>query len=382
MLVSLLDILCSLVKEQPTAMALIREQQAWSSVKRFGSAEGDLSNVCQQIIKTLILNSHKFKKIRLSEAEAMALQDDENDRINFDERDRNAQYWLFKQLYHVLVQSSNTLLTAGWPATINHLTSAWHVTLELVRRVPDFFLFAVERGITDINMRLTDSVFSPVQLAYQKDYADLLGALLNFQAYVIVNFDLMNEEILHININQTKEILTDRVFPQILRAMQGPGSVRVWRSLLCCVLESSYVTELVRLDDDASNGLVPECSESGYDADDSESGELMGGVDAGGVAAHLVHQAPQIRELRLQIQETLGLLPGRLARLRVVVVGLLAVVDFLPASGQRLILPQHRTEPVAGTPPHAEAPPGGSDASSHIGLVSSASGAAREGGSV
>ncbi len=86
MLVSVLDILCTLVQEQPTAMALIREQRAWTSVKKFGSAEGELSNVCQQIIKTLILNSHKFKKIRLSEAEAMALQDDENDRINFDER--------------------------------------------------------------------------------------------------------------------------------------------------------------------------------------------------------------------------------------------------------------------------------------------------------
>ena len=85
-LVSILDLLCNLVKEQPTAMALIREQRAWNSVKRFGSAEGELSNVCQQIIKTLILNSHKFKKIRLSEAEAMALQDDENDRINFEER--------------------------------------------------------------------------------------------------------------------------------------------------------------------------------------------------------------------------------------------------------------------------------------------------------
>jgi hypothetical protein len=41
-----------------------REQKVWSTVKRFCSCEGDLSSVCQQIIKTLILNSHKFKKVR------------------------------------------------------------------------------------------------------------------------------------------------------------------------------------------------------------------------------------------------------------------------------------------------------------------------------
>ena len=85
-LASVLDLLCTLVNEQPTAMVLIREQSVWTMVKKIGSKSGDLSHVCQQIIKTLVLNSHKFKKIRLSEAEAMALQDDENDRINFDER--------------------------------------------------------------------------------------------------------------------------------------------------------------------------------------------------------------------------------------------------------------------------------------------------------
>ena len=85
-LISVLDILCTLVTEQPTAMVLIREQKVWTLVKKIGSKEGNLSHVCQQIIKNLVINSHKFKKIRLSEAEAMALQDDENDRINFDER--------------------------------------------------------------------------------------------------------------------------------------------------------------------------------------------------------------------------------------------------------------------------------------------------------
>lgn len=314
-LVSILDLLCNLVKEQPTAMALIREQRAWSAVKRFGSCAGELSNVCQQIIKTLILNSHKFKKIRLSEAEAMALQDDENDRINFDERkyiqtnncsfyykhiwkflavrnspttidvcieykvcrDRNAQYWLFKQLYHVLVQSSNQVLVAGWPAAIHHLTTAWQVTLDLVRRVPEFFLFAVERGITDINVRLTESLLSENNLAFFKDFADLLGALLNFQVYVIVNFDLMNEEILHVNINQTKETLTEVVFSKVRTILQSKGNLKFCRVLLSSVLESSYVTELLEEDGERQQSSSPDCEESGYEADDSESTELSGG---------------------------------------------------------------------------------------------------------
>jgi hypothetical protein len=45
-----------------------REQKVWSAVKRFCSCEGTLYSVCQQIIKTLILNSHKFKKVRFAES--------------------------------------------------------------------------------------------------------------------------------------------------------------------------------------------------------------------------------------------------------------------------------------------------------------------------
>ena len=79
----------------------------WSKVKELATCPASsVSYPAQQLIKTLVLHAHTFRRLRLSEAEAMALLDDETDRINFEERDRNAQYWLFKQLYHVLVQSS------------------------------------------------------------------------------------------------------------------------------------------------------------------------------------------------------------------------------------------------------------------------------------
>ena len=96
-----LELLCSLVHQQPTAMALIRNQAVWRRVKVLASAPGPLSRPCQQVIKTVVLSSGKFNKIKLSEAEAMALQDDESDVINFQQRDQNAQYWIFKQLYQV-----------------------------------------------------------------------------------------------------------------------------------------------------------------------------------------------------------------------------------------------------------------------------------------
>ena len=178
---------------------------------------------------------------------------------------------MFKQLYHVLVQSSNTVLTSQWPESISHLISAWQVTLDLVRRVPEFFLFAVERGITDINVRLTDSLLN--SLAFNKDCADLLGALLNFQIYVLVNFDAMNEEILHININQSKDVLTDGVFPKILRLLQQRRNLMFCRVLLSSLLESSYVTELVNKEKETQDGLQVDCEESGYEADDSESSD-------------------------------------------------------------------------------------------------------------
>ena len=131
----LLELLCSLVTQQPTAMALIRNQRVWRRVKVQASSPGQLSRVSQQIIKTIVLSSNKFIKIKLSEAEAMALQDDENDVINFDQRDQNAQYWIFKQLYQVLVQSSIEVVNSGWPEQEHHLVSAWQISLSLVKKV-------------------------------------------------------------------------------------------------------------------------------------------------------------------------------------------------------------------------------------------------------
>ena len=119
-----LEVLCSLAHQQPTAMALVRNQAVWRRVKVLASAPGPLSRPCQQVIKTIVLSSGKFNKIKLSEAEAMALQDDESDVINFQQRDQNAQYWIFKQLYQVRPRSwcsghsLATVLRSGAPVTM------------------------------------------------------------------------------------------------------------------------------------------------------------------------------------------------------------------------------------------------------------------------
>ena len=180
----------------------------------------------------------------------------------------------------MLVQSSNTVLTAGWPATINHLTTAWQVTLDLVRRVPEFFVFAVERGITDINVRLTECLLSEQGDVLLKDFADLLGALLNFQVYVLVNFDLMNEDLLHINIAQTKDTLIEVLFPKVHSVLTNQNNIWFCKVLLSSVLDSSYVTELVSREGENQQTQFQECSESGYEADDSESNDFSGDVPA------------------------------------------------------------------------------------------------------
>ena len=145
------------------------------------------------------------------------------------------------------------------------------MTLDLVRRVPEFFLFAVERGITDINIRLTESLLAQAEISDLKEVAKILGALINFQVYVIVNFDLMNEELLHTNINQTRDTLTDLIFPKIKNMIRSRGRLSFCRVLLSSVLESSYVTEMVSREGERHDINSQDCEESGYEADESES---------------------------------------------------------------------------------------------------------------
>ena len=152
------------------------------------------------------------------------------------------------------------------------------VTLDLVRRVPEFFLFAVERGITDINLRLAESLLDQSEVSDPKEAASLLGALVNFQVYVIVNFDLMNEELMHTNMNRTRNTLTDTIFPRIKEMLLSRSRLMVGRVLLSAILESSYVTEMVSREGERHELSSTDCAESGYEADESESTEAPGGA--------------------------------------------------------------------------------------------------------
>lgn len=196
-------------------------------------------------------------------------------------RDRKAQYWLFKQLYHVLVQSSNSVLTSAgsWPPTVDHMTSAWQITLDLVRKVPDFFLFALERGITDINTRLMDCLLSRcINLTAEEnniEYASLLSALIKFQVYAIVFSDQIHQDVLHTNISQIRDNLTGKVFG-MLRGILAACSINFCRLLLAGVLESSFVTECSRHDSESPEGpCSTDYEESGYEADESEDSDCQ-----------------------------------------------------------------------------------------------------------
>ncbi len=179
----------------------------------------------------------------------------------------------------MLVQSSNSVLTSAgtWPPTVDHMTSAWQITLDLVRKVPDFFLFALERGITDINTRLMDNLLNRcINQSFEKDdkdYASLLSALINFQVYALVISDQIHQDVLHTNINQIRENLTGKVFG-MLRGILAHSNVNHCRIVLAGVLDSSFVTEYSRHDCESPEGpCSTEYEESGYEADESEDSD-------------------------------------------------------------------------------------------------------------
>ena len=154
------------------------------------------------------------------------------------------------------------------------MTSAWQVTLDLIRKVPDFFLFAVERGISDINTKITDSLitYETSKVDAQNDdsaFALLLATLINFQVYVIVSYNkLYDEDVLHTNINQIKENLIGKVFTR-LRGLLQCRSIAYCRVLSAGVLDSSYVTEGCSRDTEREEPCSTDCTESGYEADES-----------------------------------------------------------------------------------------------------------------
>ena len=257
-----LELLCNLVNQQPTAMALIRNIPVWRKVKQLASAPGNLSQVSQHIIKTIVLSSNKFNKIKLSEAEAMALQDDESDVINFDQRDQNAQFWIFKQLYQVLVQSSIQLVNSDLATTnsmsFRHLVSAWKICLELVEQVPDFLIFALERGVVRLAQQMLGLLLSD-----HCESAEMLGALLSFLIFLTTSKEKAHPEVSGLNgviehwLSMMKEMVGD------------PTASWKWkRTLLAKLLEGSVEGDHGREEDLSLDSETS--SIDGYDADLSD----------------------------------------------------------------------------------------------------------------
>ena len=257
----ILELLCSLVNQQPTAMALIRNIPVWRKVKQLASAPGNLSHVSQHIIKTIVLSSNKFNKIKLSEAEAMALQDDESDVINFDQRDQNAQFWIFKQLYQVLVQSSIQLVNSDLATTMSfrHLVSAWKICLELVKQVPDFLVFALERGVVRLAQQMLGLLLSD-----HCESAEMLGGLLSFLIFLTIS-----KEKAHPEVSGLTGVIEHWL--SMIQGMVGDPSVGwKWkRILLAKLLEGSVEGEQGR-DEDLSQDSDTS-SIDGYDADLSDA---------------------------------------------------------------------------------------------------------------
>jgi len=122
------------------------------------------------------------------------------------------------------------------------------VSLELVRRVPEFFLYALERGITELNVQLSLSLLGQPHLTTH--LVHLLAALINFLAFVIVCYERVNEDILHVNVGALRETLTTLIFPRAQVLLAARPELRFIRILLAGILESSYVSELGEQDVD------------------------------------------------------------------------------------------------------------------------------------
>jgi hypothetical protein len=115
------------------------------------------------------------------------------------------------------------------------------VTLELVRRVPEFFLYALERGITELNVQVSQSLLAQPHLTH---LVHLLAALTNFLVYVVVCYERINEDILHVNVVSLRETLATSTFPRLQAVLATRPDLRFQRILLAGILESSYVSEI------------------------------------------------------------------------------------------------------------------------------------------
>ena len=265
-----LEILCRLVVQQPTALLLIRDQQVWRQIKQQAGAAGSLARVSLRLVKTLVLNSNKFTKIRLSEAEAMALQDEETDLINFDQRDRNAQYWVLKQFYHVLVQASVPLVggdRVGEPSSWAGLAAVWAAAGDLLDLTQPFRLFALERGMVGLGQQLFSVLLQRSSL--QPEHAELLGTIVQFFILVRNNDHwIPKNAIPHLENSNLEEYMEKNVFPHLRNIISKENNFKSVRVILNRVLEGSTKIGLTR--EESLEESVDDNTDDGYDADESE----------------------------------------------------------------------------------------------------------------
>ena len=265
---SVLLILSQLVTQQPTAMALIRNHQTWRTIKHRASKDSFLSSSCQEVIKSIVLNSNKFIKIRLSEAEAMALQDDENDVINFDQRDRSAQYWLFKQFYHVLVQSSINIINRDTLPSYHHVSQAWSITLHLVRRLPEFLVYSVERGVISLAQQL---LLTLQDHASKLEVADTIGRIVQLVVYLLATRSSWQSKVPNLDIPDAETFYETEIAAKLKVCLEETPTLKVNRTVLSLVLVGScYENDK----DFEMEKTLESHSEVGYDADHSDMEEV------------------------------------------------------------------------------------------------------------
>ena len=266
---SVLTILSHLVTQQPTAMALIKNQTVWKLVKLHAISASPLSTITQLVIKSIVLNSGKFIKIRLSEAEAMALQDDENDLINFDQRDRNAQSWLFKQFYHVLIQSSIPIINGDHKTSYRHLSTAWRVARDLVKTLPEFLVFSIERGVMTLALQLVEALTGRTG-AQSAGVAESVGRVVSFLIFIITNKSETDLKLSNLESPSTEHFFDREIAEKIKAFILNSTNLKASKTLLGLLLDASC--------DNEKNfpGFRPEVSEDGYEADNSDYSETEG----------------------------------------------------------------------------------------------------------
>ena len=228
---AVLGLLATTVTQQPTAMALIRNQAVWRQIKVAATTHSSLSHTTQLVIKSIVLNSNKFIKIRLSEAEAMALQDDENDLINFDQRDRNAQNWLFKQFYHVLVQSSVPVVNGEASTSLGHLASAWLVALDLVRRLPDFLVYAIERGVITLGLQLLAALSGPAA-------ASTVGNITHFLTFMLATKSSWEVKVPNLEISNVENFFEMEIAAKLKIYIEKTFDLKAIKTVLSVMLQA------------------------------------------------------------------------------------------------------------------------------------------------